>query len=107
MKITLKNIFGPMAVVASVGACVPTTSSHYSEGPDYNGQRTPIQHQPMRCDVYTSEVGQVYGGTTTFNGGTAVRNCVSTPAPQQAQQAIEDVTTIIYQAQGLVNALNM
>ena len=107
MKTTLTKIFAPLAVVASVGGCVQSTPSYYSEGPDYNGQRTAIQNQPMRCDVYTSEVGQVNGGTTTFNGGTAVRNCVSTSAPQQAQQTIQDVTTIIYQAQGLAYALGM
>lgn len=96
-----------MAVVASLGACVSPTSSHYSEGPDYNGQRTPIRNQPMRCDVYTSEVGQVYGGSTTFNGGTAVRNCVSTSGTQQAQEAMQNVTTLIYQAQNLRYALGL
>ncbi len=104
---TITKIFAPFAVVGSLAACGAAPSGTYSEDANYNGQRTTIQNQPMHCEVYSSESGVVQGGTYIFNGGSAVRNCVSTSNAQAISDGISDVTNIIYQVQGLGYALGL
>ncbi len=103
----LSKIFGPVVIACGVSGCVAPTNGTYSEGPDYNAQRTRIQGQPMRCDVYSSEPGYVQGGRYVFNQGTAVRNCVSTTSAETMQDALSNATTVVYQVRNLGYALGI
>lgn len=69
-----------LSLAAAFGSGCASYGTTYSEGPDYNGQRTRIDNQQMDCTVITQRSGTYRGGSTTQVGdGTFTERCVSSP----------------------------
>lgn len=106
----IRNLFtgAALALLSGCGAA-PNYSSTYSEGPNYNGQRTPINAQPVNCTIVTRREGSVYGGQAVYNTGRASETCVSTPRDSygrnsgiyEARQTIGEVTNLLSSARRL------
>ena len=74
-----------LAAIFSTGCA--TSSGIYSEGSDYNGQRTRIQNQPTDCTITMQRGGTYNGGRTTQVGnGSWSERCVSSPYGSQRQR---------------------
>lgn len=87
-----RNLTGAsvLSLAAAFGTGCSTSGPIYSEGPDYNGQRTRITNQPMDCTIRTQRSGTYNGGSTTQVGnGTFTETCVSSPYADQRRSLMD------------------
>jgi hypothetical protein len=61
--------------LSALTGCASQTSLRYSEGADYNGQRTAAQGVKMDCTYRTVRKGETYQGGTYLQPGTVVETC--------------------------------
>lgn len=90
-----KRLAGASALALAAAfttGCASGPSGYYSEGGDYNGQRTRIDNQQMDCTIVTERSGTLRGGSTTQVGdGTFSEKCVSSPHANQRQRGTDPI----------------